>query len=687
MQYKFKIQAHFPTEFAFCNASNHLGGEGLTLAGLISMIDDAYSLSYAGKDQGASASMYAAEDASPQQGWLDQEWAGWEGFDQDASHGQVGYDAYGQLAEDHHAQLAAYTSSGSSNGSFGKGGGGKGRRHSATPRSAPYPVGKAGGGKGAAQYQPRPQFRNGVRDELCDNCGLGHNVAYCAKPGGPFEHHGIHAALAQQRLDRGAGGKGGAGLVAMSYGGQTHPGMVPALTTPSYPMQQYQMPMVMPQQMMMTGYPQQVQHQPQQMAMMVHQQQHQQMMPPQQPQMAMAAMAYPQQQQMGPVRQIGAPAPTGQGGQSRAMVPGSVGWGNQRSSAGGYSFSTLAAEMDFNRAFDCAMNAMSDLFGACDPSEFIVLDTGCNNRSVRNDLRYFVWGVPKDAPLSCMIDSQGGRTKKPIARAAFTTMALDPAAPAAAPPAVEVDFQLDQAVYNAECPVSLYCVHNLLFDRKGNERDNNIDLKQGMLIMQESSIAPKRIPLQRSAGLFLLRISFLAAAMGTGSTVDGASFVATSGIDPSNGYVGSNGSTPMDVSYPGYCDDASSASNPTCAPSDSPLQFLKPTWSGERPAAVEWSREASSGPLGPTEGADAHWKFRAGGTIASCAGAYFPSISAPVNVLHTHFSSTYQVEGSPVQYVFVNPSSHKDAVHIHMNKVNAGVAHKPCRASDKENSR
>jgi hypothetical protein len=489
MQYKFKIQRHYPTEFAMCNATNHLGGQGLTLTGLIGMIDDAYSLTHAGKDQSASASMYAAVDASPQQGWLDQEWAGWAGFDQDASNGQVGYDAYGQLEEDHRAQLAAYTSSGSSNGSFGKGGGGKGRRHSTPSRFAPYSGGKAGGGKAGGGKGSSPW-------KECDHCGMNHDTAYCARPGGPFEHLGIRAAMDQQRQDRGAGGGGRAriaGMAAMSFGGQVHPGMVPALTTPSYPMQQYQMPMVMPQQMMMTGYPQQ--HQQQQMAMMAHQQQQQQqmmppqqpqMMPPQQPQMAMAAMAYPQQQQMGPVRQIGAPAPTGQGGQARAMVPGSVGWGNQRSSAGGYSFSALAGEIDFKRALDCAMSAMGDLFGACDPSEFIVLDTGCNNRSVLNDLRYFVHGVPKDAPLSCMIDSQGGQTSKPIASAAFTTKALDPAAPAASPPTVEVDFQLDQAVYNADCPVSLYCVHNLLFDRSGNERDNNIDLKQGMLIMQET---------------------------------------------------------------------------------------------------------------------------------------------------------------------------------------------------------
>ena len=152
MQYKFKIQRHYPHEFAMCNATNHMGrpGEGLTLTGLIGMIDESYSLTHAGKDQGASASMYAAEDASPhdQQGWFERDgpWTGWEGWTdgEGATHGQVGQAAYDQLEEEHRAQLAAYTSSGSSNGSFGKGGGGKGRRHSATPRSAPYPVGKGG---------------------------------------------------------------------------------------------------------------------------------------------------------------------------------------------------------------------------------------------------------------------------------------------------------------------------------------------------------------------------------------------------------------------------------------------------------------------------------------------------------------------------------------------------------------
>ena len=73
-----------------------------------------------------------------------------------------------------------------------------------------------------------------------------------------------------------------------------------------------------------------------------------------------------------------------------------------------------------------------------------------------------------------------------------------------------------EAVYNPNCPVNLLSVSDILIDKDGAPRDNNILLKTRQLILNESD--PKRkkvVPIVYMHGLYCILFASLVQSVGT----------------------------------------------------------------------------------------------------------------------------------------------------------------------------
>ena len=137
---------------------------------------------------------------------------------------------------------------------------------------------------------------------------------------------------------------------------------------------------------------------------------------------------------------------------------------------------------------------------------YAVLDSACSHRSVFNDMRAFPNGV-SDGSNVVMVDSNGKRKAAPGIGAASVT-----AFPLLSSP---IDVIFNEAVYNPSCPVNLVCLSNILKNKDGTKKDNDISFKRLTTDLNISNDKTHRtIPIEELNGLFVIKIAFIAAVAG-----------------------------------------------------------------------------------------------------------------------------------------------------------------------------
>jgi hypothetical protein len=106
-----------------------------------------------------------------------------------------------------------------------------------------------------------------------------------------------------------------------------------------------------------------------------------------------------------------------------------------------------------------------------------------------------------------MIDSNGNTTT--AAGIGSATLRLNTVNPAGT-----VAIHFGEAVYNPECPVNLLSVANIIMDRGGKVRDNEVNFKKRLLILNGSDPATRKtVPIEYKYGLFVVRLAMLVAAV------------------------------------------------------------------------------------------------------------------------------------------------------------------------------
>jgi hypothetical protein len=137
---------------------------------------------------------------------------------------------------------------------------------------------------------------------------------------------------------------------------------------------------------------------------------------------------------------------------------------------------------------------------------YAVLDSACSHRSVFNSMLAFPTGVSTDSNV-VMVDSNGTRRAAPGIGAASVT-----AFPLLSSP---IDVIFHEAVYNPSCPVNLICVSNILKNKDGTKKDNDISFKRLTIDLNMSNDKTHRtIPIEELNGLFVIKIAFIAAVAG-----------------------------------------------------------------------------------------------------------------------------------------------------------------------------
>jgi len=151
-----------------------------------------------------------------------------------------------------------------------------------------------------------------------------------------------------------------------------------------------------------------------------------------------------------------------------------------------------------------ASESGSVLNGALD--DYAVLDSACSHRPVFKALALFDRAPVVDSSVQ-MIDSNGNTTT--AAGIGSATLRLNTVNPAGT---VAINF--GEAVYNPECPVSLLSVANIILGREGKARDNEVNLKKRLLILNGSDPATRKtVPIEYKYGLFVVRLAMLVAAV------------------------------------------------------------------------------------------------------------------------------------------------------------------------------
>ena len=151
-----------------------------------------------------------------------------------------------------------------------------------------------------------------------------------------------------------------------------------------------------------------------------------------------------------------------------------------------------------------ASESGSVLNGALD--DYAVLDSACSHRPVFKARALFDRAPVVDSSVQ-MIDSNGNTTT--AAGIGSATLRLNTVNPAGT---VAINF--GEAVYNPECPVNLLSVANIILDREGKVRDNEVNFKKRLLILNGSDPATRKtVPIEYKYGLFVVRLAMLVAAV------------------------------------------------------------------------------------------------------------------------------------------------------------------------------
>ena len=151
-----------------------------------------------------------------------------------------------------------------------------------------------------------------------------------------------------------------------------------------------------------------------------------------------------------------------------------------------------------------ASESGSVLNGALD--DYAVLDSACSHRPVFKALALFDRAPVVDSSVQ-MIDSNGNTTT--AAGIGSATLRLNTVNPAGT-----VAIHFGEAVYNPECPVNLLSVANIIMDRGGKVRDNEVNFKKRLLILNGSDPATRKtVPIEYKYGLFVVRLAMLVAAV------------------------------------------------------------------------------------------------------------------------------------------------------------------------------
>ena len=151
-----------------------------------------------------------------------------------------------------------------------------------------------------------------------------------------------------------------------------------------------------------------------------------------------------------------------------------------------------------------ASESGSVLNGALD--DYAVLDSACSHRPVFKAVALFDRAPVVDSSVQ-MIDSNGNTTT--AAGIGSATLRLNTVNPAGT-----VAIHFGEAVYNPECPVNLLSVANIIMDRGGKVRDNEVNFKKRLLILNGSDPATRKtVPIEYKYGLFVVRLAMLVAAV------------------------------------------------------------------------------------------------------------------------------------------------------------------------------
>jgi hypothetical protein len=137
---------------------------------------------------------------------------------------------------------------------------------------------------------------------------------------------------------------------------------------------------------------------------------------------------------------------------------------------------------------------------------YAVLDSACSHRSVFNDMRAFPNGV-SDGSKVVMVDSNGKRKAAPGIGAAVVTSFPRSSSP--------IDVMFPEAVYNPSCPVNLICLSNIVKNKDGTKKDNDVSFKRLTIDLNIANAKTHRtIPIEELNGLFVIKIAFIAAVAG-----------------------------------------------------------------------------------------------------------------------------------------------------------------------------
>ena len=187
------------------------------------------------------------------------------------------------------------------------------------------------------------------------------------------------------------------------------------------------------------------------------------------------------------------------------MQPETIGWPSSTTMTTLLS-SVTAASSSTSSSLSTSSASTGILNGSLD--SYLVLDSACSHRPVFR-IRGFFRTIAYDASVK-MVDSNG---KSTVAEGIGEAMCSLPTVSPTGAPAGSVNLAFSEAVLNTKCPVNLLAVSNLLIDKDGKARDNDVSFKKLKITLSESDPATRKIiPIEYKHGLFVVRFALLFAA-------------------------------------------------------------------------------------------------------------------------------------------------------------------------------